>query len=142
MGQGFYIKCTVTVIFMQQHAAKGQIVTGLLYVESEPEDLHHNFNTLDAPLKGREWRRRRRMGVPPSGMLGVCCLTRPRPALRINLPLASVADLLRNIVSQTVHISTHVVHAPLLKELLDLAVEGLLLLLGTKPLSEAFELCT
>ena len=26
--------------FLQQHAAKGQIVTGLLYVENEPEDLH------------------------------------------------------------------------------------------------------
>src|ERR1700736_3523896 len=36
--------------FLQQHAAKGQIVTGLLYVDSEPEDLHHNFNTVDAPL--------------------------------------------------------------------------------------------
>ncbi len=36
--------------FMQQHAAKGQIVTGLLYVDPEPEDLHFNFNTVDAPL--------------------------------------------------------------------------------------------
>ena len=36
--------------FMQQHAAKGQIVTGLLYVDKEPEDLHHGFNTVDAPL--------------------------------------------------------------------------------------------
>src|SRR5947209_12624614 len=36
--------------FLQQHAAKGQIVTGLIYVDSEPEDLHHNFNTVDAPL--------------------------------------------------------------------------------------------
>jgi 2-oxoglutarate ferredoxin oxidoreductase subunit beta len=36
--------------FLQQYAAKGQIVTGLLYVDSEPEDLHHGFNTVDAPL--------------------------------------------------------------------------------------------
>jgi 2-oxoglutarate/2-oxoacid ferredoxin oxidoreductase subunit beta len=36
--------------FLQQHAAKGQIVTGLLYVDSQPEDLHHSFNTVDAPL--------------------------------------------------------------------------------------------
>jgi 2-oxoglutarate ferredoxin oxidoreductase subunit beta len=36
--------------FMQQHAAKGQIVTGLLYVDKEPEDLHDGFNTVDAPL--------------------------------------------------------------------------------------------
>ena len=38
--------------FLQKHAAKGQIVTGLLYVDGEPEDLHHNFNTVDAPLNG------------------------------------------------------------------------------------------
>src|SRR6202171_929216 len=36
--------------FLQQHVAKGQVVTGLLYVDSDPEDLHHNFNTVDAPL--------------------------------------------------------------------------------------------
>jgi 2-oxoglutarate ferredoxin oxidoreductase subunit beta len=36
--------------FLQQHAAKGQIVTGLLYVDSEPEDLHTHFNTVAAPL--------------------------------------------------------------------------------------------
>jgi len=36
--------------FLQQHAAKGQIVTGLLYVDSEPEDLHYSFNTVDTPL--------------------------------------------------------------------------------------------
>jgi 2-oxoglutarate ferredoxin oxidoreductase subunit beta len=36
--------------FLQQHAAKGQIVTGLLYVEREAEDLHAHLNTIDAPL--------------------------------------------------------------------------------------------
>jgi 2-oxoglutarate ferredoxin oxidoreductase subunit beta len=36
--------------FLQQHAAKGQIVTGLLYVDRDPEDLHHHFNTVQAPL--------------------------------------------------------------------------------------------
>jgi len=36
--------------FLQQHAAKGQIVTGLLYVDSEPEDLHTHFNTVATPL--------------------------------------------------------------------------------------------
>jgi 2-oxoglutarate/2-oxoacid ferredoxin oxidoreductase subunit beta len=36
--------------FLQQHAAKGQIVTGLLFVDPEPEDLHHSFNTVDSPL--------------------------------------------------------------------------------------------
>jgi 2-oxoglutarate/2-oxoacid ferredoxin oxidoreductase subunit beta len=36
--------------FLQRHAAIGQIVTGLLYVDREPEDLHRNFNTVDTPL--------------------------------------------------------------------------------------------
>jgi 2-oxoglutarate ferredoxin oxidoreductase subunit beta len=36
--------------FLQLHAAKGQVVTGLLYVDNAPEDLHHNFNTVAAPL--------------------------------------------------------------------------------------------
>ena len=36
--------------FMQRHAAKGQIVTGLLYVASEADDLHGHLNTIDAPL--------------------------------------------------------------------------------------------
>src|SRR5262249_36478879 len=36
--------------FLQAQAAKGQIVTGLLYVDREPEDLHTHFNTVKAPL--------------------------------------------------------------------------------------------
>jgi 2-oxoglutarate ferredoxin oxidoreductase subunit beta len=36
--------------FIQHHAAKGQIVTGLLYVEPESEDLHGHLNTVDTPL--------------------------------------------------------------------------------------------
>jgi 2-oxoglutarate ferredoxin oxidoreductase subunit beta len=36
--------------FLQGHAAKGQIVTGLVYVAPEPEDLHGHLNTVDAPL--------------------------------------------------------------------------------------------
>jgi len=36
--------------FLQRHAAKGQIVTGLIYVEPDPEDLHRHFNTVTAPL--------------------------------------------------------------------------------------------
>ena len=38
------------VNFLQQHAAKGQIVTGLLYVDPAPEDLHQHFNTVAKPL--------------------------------------------------------------------------------------------
>jgi 2-oxoglutarate/2-oxoacid ferredoxin oxidoreductase subunit beta len=36
--------------FLHHHAAKGQIVTGLLYVEQEAEDLHAHLNTVAAPL--------------------------------------------------------------------------------------------
>ena len=36
--------------FLQRHSAMGQVVTGLLYVDREPEDLHQHFNTVDAPL--------------------------------------------------------------------------------------------
>src|SRR5437588_359410 len=36
--------------FPQRHAAVGQVVTGLLYVDRDPEALHRNFNTLDSPL--------------------------------------------------------------------------------------------
>jgi 2-oxoglutarate/2-oxoacid ferredoxin oxidoreductase subunit beta len=36
--------------FLQQHAAKGQVVNGLLYVDNEPEDLHAHLNTVAAPL--------------------------------------------------------------------------------------------
>jgi len=36
--------------FLQQHAAKGQVVTGVLYLDREPEDLHHHLNTIATPL--------------------------------------------------------------------------------------------
>jgi 2-oxoglutarate/2-oxoacid ferredoxin oxidoreductase subunit beta len=36
--------------FLQKHAAKGQIVTGLLYVDPESEDLHSHLDTVDTPL--------------------------------------------------------------------------------------------
>src|SRR4249920_3632589 len=36
--------------FLQKHAAKGQIVTGLLYVDPEAEDLHSHLDTVDTPL--------------------------------------------------------------------------------------------
>ncbi len=38
--------------FLQKHAAKGQIVTGLLYVDPDSDDLHAHLNTVDAPLNG------------------------------------------------------------------------------------------
>ena len=36
--------------FLQRHAVKGQIVTGLLYVDRDPEDLHAHLNAVDTPL--------------------------------------------------------------------------------------------
>ena len=38
------------VSFLQHHAAKGQIVTGLLYVAAEAQDLHGHLNTVEVPL--------------------------------------------------------------------------------------------
>ena len=36
--------------FMQERQAQGEVVTGLLYVDSQPEDMHRNLNTVDLPL--------------------------------------------------------------------------------------------
>ncbi len=36
--------------FLQRHAAQGQIVTGLLYVEADADDLHSNLDTVERPL--------------------------------------------------------------------------------------------
>jgi 2-oxoglutarate ferredoxin oxidoreductase subunit beta len=36
--------------FLHQHAAEGQVVTGLLYVEPQSADLHEHLNTVEAPL--------------------------------------------------------------------------------------------
>jgi len=36
--------------FLQKHAAKGQIVTGLLYVDPDAEDLHAHLDTIETPL--------------------------------------------------------------------------------------------
>ncbi len=41
---------TAALGFLQHHAAKGQIVTGLLYMEKESEDLHAHLRTVDGPL--------------------------------------------------------------------------------------------
>jgi 2-oxoglutarate ferredoxin oxidoreductase subunit beta len=35
---------------LMERAAAGEIVTGLLYIDPEPEDLHHHVNTVNAPL--------------------------------------------------------------------------------------------
>ncbi len=36
--------------YLQQRHAAGEIVTGLLYVDPEPRDLHHHMNTVATPL--------------------------------------------------------------------------------------------
>ncbi|HYT47050.1 MAG TPA: 2-oxoacid:ferredoxin oxidoreductase subunit beta, partial [Burkholderiales bacterium] len=36
--------------YLQERAAQGEIVTGLLFVEPEAEDLHGHLDTVDAPL--------------------------------------------------------------------------------------------
>jgi 2-oxoglutarate ferredoxin oxidoreductase subunit beta len=40
--------------FLQKHAAKGQIVTGLLYVDPDADDLHSHLNTVEQPLNRLE----------------------------------------------------------------------------------------
>ena len=40
--------------FLQKHAAKGQIVTGLLYVDPESDDLHTHLDTVETPLNTLE----------------------------------------------------------------------------------------
>jgi len=36
--------------FLQTHAANGQIVTGLLYIDAEADDLHAHLDTVEKPL--------------------------------------------------------------------------------------------
>jgi 2-oxoglutarate ferredoxin oxidoreductase subunit beta len=36
--------------YLQERGAAGEIVTGLLYVDPEPEDLHAHLNTVAVPL--------------------------------------------------------------------------------------------
>src|ERR1700734_3163019 len=45
---------TAAMNFLQQHAAKGQIVTGLLYVAAEMQDLHGHLNTVETSLNARD----------------------------------------------------------------------------------------
>jgi 2-oxoglutarate ferredoxin oxidoreductase subunit beta len=36
--------------YLQQRAAAGEVVTGLLYIDPHAKDLHHHLNTVEAPL--------------------------------------------------------------------------------------------
>jgi 2-oxoglutarate ferredoxin oxidoreductase subunit beta len=40
--------------FLQKHTAKGQVVTGLLYVDPDSEDLHAHLDTVETPLNSLE----------------------------------------------------------------------------------------
>jgi 2-oxoglutarate ferredoxin oxidoreductase subunit beta len=42
--------------FLQKHAAKGQVVTGLLYVDPDAEDMHAHLDTVETPLNTLEAR--------------------------------------------------------------------------------------
>ena len=57
---------TAAMGFLQHHAAKGEIVTGLLYVEKEAEDLHAHLNTVDDAAQ----RARRARTLPGRGGAG------------------------------------------------------------------------
>jgi 2-oxoglutarate/2-oxoacid ferredoxin oxidoreductase subunit beta len=41
---------TAAMTYIQERAAAGEIVTGLLYVDPEPHDLHDHVNTVATPL--------------------------------------------------------------------------------------------
>jgi len=36
--------------YVHERQAKGEVVTGLLYVDPEARDLHEHFNTTDTPI--------------------------------------------------------------------------------------------
>ncbi len=36
--------------FLQERAARGEVITGLLYVNPDSEDLHEHLNTVETPL--------------------------------------------------------------------------------------------
>ena len=41
---------TAAMGFLQRHAAKGQVVTGVLYIADDPQDLHASLKTVKQPL--------------------------------------------------------------------------------------------
>ena len=49
-----------------ERQSAGEIVTGLLYVEREAEDLRGHLNTMETPLKDLSARRSSASAAPPS----------------------------------------------------------------------------
>ena len=39
------------ISFIEQHRAAGEIVTGLLYMDADSEDMHAQANTVSQPLR-------------------------------------------------------------------------------------------
>ncbi len=39
-----------SMAYIQQHQALGEVVTGLLYVDSDPRDMHDHLNTVQTPF--------------------------------------------------------------------------------------------
>jgi 2-oxoglutarate ferredoxin oxidoreductase subunit beta len=42
----------MAMAYLQAKAAKGELVTGLIYMDNHATDMHANLNTVDAPLNG------------------------------------------------------------------------------------------
>ena len=53
---------TAAMGFLQQHAAKGQVVTGVLYIADEPQDLHASLKTVKQAAQ-YAWRKRAMPGL-------------------------------------------------------------------------------
>jgi 2-oxoglutarate ferredoxin oxidoreductase subunit beta len=39
-----------TMNYVQEHASRGEVVTGLLYIDPKAIDMHEHLNTVDTPL--------------------------------------------------------------------------------------------
>jgi 2-oxoglutarate ferredoxin oxidoreductase subunit beta len=51
LGEGHQLDNRVSAMnFLQEHEARGEIVTGLLYLEPEAQDMHDHVNTVATPL--------------------------------------------------------------------------------------------
>ena len=42
----------MAMAYLQAKAAKGELVTGLIYMDKQSSDMHANLNTVDVPLNG------------------------------------------------------------------------------------------
>jgi 2-oxoglutarate ferredoxin oxidoreductase subunit beta len=55
LAPGYDVHNRITAMnYLMERQALGEVVTGLLYVDAEPEDLHRHLNTVPAPLNTLE----------------------------------------------------------------------------------------